>query len=63
MKAHELLKPGTTFKSFHLKNGKVLWTHAHMNGDRRNVCISRKSKGKTFKRYIGAHTEVVIDVH
>jgi len=34
-----------------------------MNGDRRNVCITRTHKGKTYKRYIRAHTEVEIDVY
>jgi len=45
------------------QGSKVLWTGAHMNGDRRNVCITRTHKGKTYKRYIRAHTEVEIDVY
>lgn len=60
MKAHELTQPGTSYKKFCLKNGKVLWTKAHMNGDRRRVCISRKSKGIVKKMYVNPHTEVSV---
>jgi hypothetical protein len=63
MKAHELTRPGVAFRKFHLKNGTVLWTKAHMHGDRRRVCISRKSKWKEYKSYIKPHTEVVIAVY
>ena len=61
MKAHELTKPEAKYKKFHLKNGHVLWEKAHMHGDRRRVCISRKNKDKVYKSYIKPHTEVVID--
>ena len=60
MKAHELTLPGISFKRFCMKNGKVLWSHAHMHGDRKRVCFSRKSKGKLLKMYVNPHTEVEI---
>lgn len=63
MKAHELTRPDAKFKKFHLKNGKILWEKAHMNGDRRRVCISRNEKGVERKAYIKPHTEVVISIY
>lgn len=60
MKAHELTRPGHGVKKFCLKNGRVFWTKAHMNGDRRTVCISRKEKGRIIKAYIKPHTEIIL---
>ena len=57
-KAHELTRMSS--KKFSLKNGRIIWTSAYMNGDRKRVCISRKSKGKVYKSYIPPHTEVII---
>jgi hypothetical protein len=58
MKAHELTHPGVSFKRFRLKNGKVFWKTAHMHGDRKRVCFTRKSQGRVFKVYVSPHTEV-----
>lgn len=60
MKAHELTRPGTKFKKFCVKNGRVFWTKAHMNGDRRRVCVSRTEHGVEIKAYIKPHAEVII---
>ena len=59
MKAHELTRPDNKVKKFCLKNGRVVWTKAHMNGDRRRVCISRTEAGREIKQYIRPHTEVI----
>lgn len=58
MKAWELTQQ-KYLRKFKLKNGKVIWTHARMNGDRRCVCVSRMEKGVEKKRYISPHSEVV----
>lgn len=60
MKAHELTRPDAKFKRFCVKNGRVFWTKAWMNGDRRKVGISRKEKGREIKAYIKPHAEVVV---
>jgi hypothetical protein len=60
VKAHELTRPGADFKKFRVKNGKVEWTEAHMNGDRKRVCLSRKENGVVKKRYVGPHTEMEV---
>lgn len=60
MKAHELTRPDSKVKKFVVKNGRVIWTKAHMHGDRRTVCISRKEKGREIKQYVRPHTEVVV---
>jgi len=60
MKVHELTRPGVKFKRFCVKNGRVFWTKAYMNGDRRRVCVSRKQDGREIKAYINPHTEINI---
>ena len=59
MKAHELTKSTCKFR---LAKGRVVWQKAHMNGDRRTVCISRTDKQGYHKMYIKPHTEVVVVV-
>lgn len=59
MKAWELTQL-KALKKFKLKNGKVVWTHAHVNGDRRRICISRTENGVLKKQYIKPHTEVEV---
>jgi len=63
MKAHELTIPGVVFKKFCVKNGKVLWSKAWMNGDRKRVGFSREDKGKLIKTYLSPHTEVEIVIY
>lgn len=60
MKAHELIHDEAVFKKFRLKKGKVLWHTAHMHGDRRKICFSRKVKGEIKKMYVNPHSEVEI---
>ena len=60
MKAHELTRGEIVFKKFRLKNGKVLWNNAHMHGDRRRVCFTRKVGSEIRKMYVKPHSEVEI---
>lgn len=62
VKLNQLVNPnsGVNFKEFKLKGGKQTYTAAHMNGDRKRVCVSRQNGKNTVKRYIDPHKEVEI---
>lgn len=58
MKLHELLK--TPFKKFIFKNGNVLYTEVHVDGDRRKIRVARTDNGRKITRYMPPHAEVLI---
>lgn len=60
MKAHELTRSETVYKKFKLKKGRILWNSAHMHGDRRFVCFTRKVGSEVRKMYVKPHSEVEI---
>lgn len=64
MQVHELLDlPKTKYKKgFRMKNGRVVWTDVHVDGDRKRIRISRVESPHgypvAYLRYVKPHTEV-----